>query len=111
MGRRFPIIAGENPRTAYKASLEAGGSATLKKLKEWRDDGIGIDPAYHEKVFAVFQRIHVHEYPGTGNGLAIARRIVERHGGRIRVESEPGKGSAFRFTLPGIEWEAYDISE
>ena len=84
------------PRVDIEASAD---------VSEWvftvRDRGIGVDPRYADQVFAIFQRLHTgDEYPGTGIGLAVCRKIVERHGGRIWVEPAPEGGSAFRFTIP-----------
>ena len=65
-----------------------------------KDNGIGIDPQYHQQIFGIFKRLHGQEYPGTGIGLAICSRIVERYGGRIWLDSELGKGAEFLFTIP-----------
>lgn len=90
------------PRPRIHVSSERRGS-------EWRfavaDNGMGIDAQYHRTIFGVFKRLHGRSIPGTGIGLAICQRVVERYGGRIWVESKPDEGSTFFFTLPAAEGE------
>jgi PAS domain S-box-containing protein len=95
LGNAIRFRAKEPPRMHVSAK---------KSGREWvfsvQDNGIGIDLKHHDRVFAIFQRLHSREeYPGTGIGLAVCKRIVERHGGRIWFDSEPGKGTTFYFTL------------
>jgi light-regulated signal transduction histidine kinase (bacteriophytochrome) len=68
-----------------------------------RDNGIGIAPEFHERVFGVFKRLHGKDVPGTGIGLSICRKILDAHGGRIWLESQPGSGTTVCFTLPSAD--------
>jgi signal transduction histidine kinase len=90
---RRPDVAAQ---IQISAQREAGGWQVAVS-----DNGIGIDPQHFDRIFVIFQRLHTRDrYAGTGIGLAVCRKIVERHGGRLWVESEAGSGSVFRFTLP-----------
>jgi signal transduction histidine kinase len=83
-------------RAQVELSVEAADGGWTVTVE---DQGIGIDPRHHESIFHLFRRLNGDRYPGVGIGLAVARGIVERHGGRIWVESELGKGARFRFTV------------
>ena len=95
----------ERPRVHVSAERRGG----LWEVKV-QDNGIGIDPRHLGKLFVMFRRLHTRDqYPGHGIGLALARKVVERHGGRIWAESEPGRGAAFLFTLPAAHGRTQDV--
>jgi PAS domain S-box-containing protein len=104
IGNGLKYHRGKSP--AVHVSAKRSGNEWVFSV---RDNGIGIDSKYHERIFEIFKRLHNQtDYPGTGIGLAVCRRVVTRHGGRIWLESEPGRGSVFHFTLPEGESKKND---
>jgi light-regulated signal transduction histidine kinase (bacteriophytochrome) len=98
IGNAIKYSAGNNPRIIISSTQET----SLHRVSV-RDNGMGIDSKYHERIFGLFNRLHsAAKISGTGIGLAITQRVVERHGGRIWVESELGKGANFVFTVPAL---------
>lgn len=98
IGNALKFHGTEPPKIHMGATQSSDGLDWLFAIS---DNGIGIEPEFHERIFIIFQRLHSRaKYKGTGIGLAICKRVVERHGGRIWVESEVGKGSIFYFTIP-----------
>jgi light-regulated signal transduction histidine kinase (bacteriophytochrome) len=97
IGNAIKFRRAEVPPVISVSAIEEDGAWHIAVA----DNGIGIEPQYLERVFLIFQRLHErNKYPGTGIGLAIAKKVIEYHGGRIWIESTPNRGSRFHFTLP-----------
>jgi two-component system, sensor histidine kinase and response regulator len=104
IGNAIKYRSGKVPR--IHLSAHRGPSEWVFSLA---DNGIGIEPKFHEEIFEIFKRLHNQQaYPGTGIGLAVCRRVVNRHGGRIWVESAPGQGSTFHFSIPDKPGDGHD---
>jgi light-regulated signal transduction histidine kinase (bacteriophytochrome) len=98
---------GADPPRIHISVAESGGELRFAVA----DNGAGIAPQYHDKIFVAFKRLHGKSVPGTGIGLAICQRVVQRYGGRIWVESQVGQGSTFVFTLPDIRYSEGEVNE
>jgi hypothetical protein len=102
--RLFQNLVGNSIKYRHADRAPAVSVSATRTDREWlfsvKDNGIGIDPQYAERVFGIFKRLHGRDNPGTGMGLAICRKIVSNHGGRIWLESVEGEGATFLFTLP-----------
>jgi signal transduction histidine kinase len=110
LGQVFQNLAGNAIKYARPGVPPAIHLSAAREESDWlirvQDNGMGIDPQYFDLIFAPFKRLHGRDIPGTGIGLAVCRRIIEAHGGRIWVESAPGEGSTFSIALPALPQQA-----